>query len=903
MEEENKNINNISFIKETLSSIGDGVIITDINGNIKFSNPASERLTEWNSKELVGKNFNDVFKFTNEHTDKIAKSPINLALEIKNSVGLQKNTILITKSGEKKYLSANTSPVRDENENIDGVVIVFRDISRIMKLEREMEDERNNLKLIFYSTFVGMVLLDPDKKITMINDAALSLFRVGRERVINQKIGKAFCCKGILGDSQECGAGYNCSMCKLNKAIDLALNGKQTLNSECQKIFIFNNREVEMYLSISVTNIMINGLNNVVMSIVDITARKKNEMFLKKLKDFYERIFEHLPTIVCKTDVNGNIMYVNRAWEEFIGKSKEECIGFSFVDFLHEDDKYRVLKLNLGNEENSSGLEFEVRCLHGGREYHWMQVEYKPFYDIEGNFDGYIIASIDINERKRAKEAAENANKAKSEFLANMSHEIRTPLNGIIGMIDLTLLTKLSGEQEENLKTAKICADSLLNVINDVLDFSKIEAGKLIIENITFSIKKLLEDTTKAHRLQAKNKGLNFICECSNEIPDYIIGDPMRLRQVLNNLINNAIKFTENGKVEIKVDLLKVENKNLKLKFSVSDTGIGISSNDRDKLFKSFSQVDGSITRKFGGSGLGLALCKKLVNKMNGEIYVESAVESGSVFYFVIEFEIGDKPIENNNREYKIVKTEEVVSILIAEDDNVNRTVLSRIIKEKGYFVDTARDGLEALELFNKNQYDLILMDIQMPLIDGVEVTKRIRKLEGKGTHIPIVAITAFALRGDRERFISMGMDDYIAKPVKIENLLDTIERNLSKSKNSNMFNEKAIVTENGDIVFTHKRRKLSDKELENTLEQVSKKIKKLTKVIESNDLEQVELIAHDIKETFNEIDAIEMKDIAFKIELAARRENLKEATVYVMKAAYEFEVYKKLLNLELRKG
>ncbi len=387
-------------------------------------------------------------------------------------------------------------------------------------------------------------------------------------------------------------------------------------------------------------------------------------------------------------------------------------------------------------------------------------------------------------ELEKAMLGALNASQAKSEFLANMSHELRTPMNGLLGMLDLALDGGINGEQRDQLETAQRCAYSLLALLNDILDLSKIEAGKMLLEKIPFEARAVVEDCVKSQAAKAAQKRIDLRFEPGPPAPANLLGDPLRVRQIATNLLSNAIKFTDRGSVVVKLEFSSCVDGQVNVFLQVSDTGPGIAPDKLPTIFEKFTQADGSITRKYGGSGLGLAITRRLVEMHGGDIRVDSQLGRGSTFRVTLPCEAA--PVVTSNLSPARPETLDeslhnpvVARLLLVEDNLVNQKVVLAILRKKGYRIDVACDGREALAKLNSAAYDLVLMDVQMPVLDGLEATRLIRR-ETRWDHLPVIAMTAHAMNGDRERCLQAGMNAYISKPVQPAHLVATIERQLA---------------------------------------------------------------------------------------------------------------------------
>jgi len=669
----------------------------------------------------------------------------------------------------------------------------------------------------------------------------------------------------------------------------------------------------------------------------DCTERKQAE----RMQDFLAAIVESSDDSIIGTDLDGTIRSWNQGAEKLFGYTAAEAIGNS-ITMLFPASEGSDASATIRKVQRQERIErYEaVRAAKDGKPFD-VSVILSPIRGAEGRIQGVSAIYRDITASKRAdaelvkaKEAAEAASQAKSTFLATMSHEIRTPMNGILGMTELVLDSDLTADQRESLELVRLSAESLLTVINDILDFSKIEAGKMEFESIPFDLRESLGETMKTLGFRAHQKGLELVCDVRPDVPVGVLGDPGRLRQVLVNLVGNAIKFTEHGEILVSVERETNTADGVALHFSVKDTGVGIPTEKHEKIFESFSQADGSMTRKYGGTGLGLTICGKLVGMMGGRLWVESQEGHGSTFHFTAHLgvqtilsepiaplhpvhlrnlpvlivddnstnrrvlmeiltrwgmkptaveggrpallalqiasdmgrpfrlilldgqmpemdgftfaqqlkshpnlmrttimmltsadQLGDatlcrklgisaylvKPVRQSelldmicrslqestqdpaHDSGQVIRTRPVNGmanqsrVLVAEDNAVNQTLARRLLEKRGYTVTVVPDGQAALDAFLSQPFDIVLMDVQMPTLDGFEATAAIRRHEqSAGTHVPIVAMTAHAIKGDAERCLAAGMDAYVAKPIRAEELYRAIEKMLGQQHRHN---------------------------------------------------------------------------------------------------------------------
>ncbi|MBY0369291.1 PAS domain S-box protein [bacterium] len=511
-----------------------------------------------------------------------------------------------------------------------------------------------------------------------------------------------------------------------------------------------------------------NGITGVAFNI---TSRVAAEQAHTETQDRLKAILKHVPFAFWAIDRSRKFIFREGIGMKAVGMGSQQMVGQS-IDDIYRDHPHVLAAM----DRAFSGEAFEVQTKIGEL---WYNVVFAPTRDSAGTVSGISGITFDITERKLLEEertnsevrekAAVETSRLKSEFLAHMSHEIRTPINGIMGMIGLLSDTKLETQQQDYVHSAKSSADALLTVVNDILDFSKVESGKLEFEDLDFDLPHLLKDVAKTFSVQAKSKGIALALNLEPQTPQYVGGDPGRLRQVLNNLLSNAVKFTLQGQVSIRVSCESKSSQENRIRVEVKDSGIGIPEAALSRMFRAFTQADASTSRRFGGTGLGLSISKHLVEQMGGTIGVESTEAVGTTFWFSLNLRAGKQPVVHRSQKVGNFKelTGRSLRILLAEDNAVNKIIAVKVLEKMGLKVDAVANGQEVLDALRTIPYDLILMDCQMPEMDGYEATRLIRASKTlPQTDIPIVAMTANALQGDRERCLAVGMNGYVSKPV-----------------------------------------------------------------------------------------------------------------------------------------
>ncbi|UOG73513.1 PAS domain S-box protein [Hymenobacter tibetensis] len=638
---------------------------------------------------------------------------------------------------------------------------VHTDISEIKRANLAIEASTRRLSTTIANFQEGILLEDENRRVVLVNEAFCRMLNL--ETTPDQLVGVetvSLLADAKQGATTEPGwlAGRNGRALKQQAIVGELLPRKNGQVFQRDFLPIYSNDTSLGYL----------------WKFQDVTEQKNAEEALKRREEKYRRIIEQMKLGLVETNLAGEVVYVNQVFCDTLGVFSTEVVTQEFLATLLAQETSHVA------QEEEEAYELPVLSQDGSQK--WLQVSRALVYDDDKQLIGTIRITLDIthqkqleNKLRRAKEQAEDSSRAKESFLANMSHEIRTPMNAILGMSQLLSKTPLRPDQDDYLRAIATSGENLLVIINDILDLSKIEAGQLQVEQIGFSASQLLTQIEKTLLYKAEEKGLSFVTEATPELPKVLLGDPYRITQVLLNLAGNAIKFTEKGLVSISCELIGQSADAVEIKFTVADTGIGIAPAYLSSIFQEFTQEDSSVTRKFGGTGLGLSISRSLVNLMGGELHITSEKNKGTVSTFSL-FLLEGEEVDLPRREAADPSLRERLrgkEVLLVEDNKFNRQIAKALLNNVHIRVEEAENGALAVEMLRSHRYDLVLMDVQMPIMNGLEATTVLRQELSLST--PIIALTANAIKGEREKCLAAGMNDYLAKPFQEDELLKLI--------------------------------------------------------------------------------------------------------------------------------
>jgi PAS domain S-box-containing protein len=768
-------VTTVELLKTLLANLRSGILVEDENRKILFTN----------------KMFCDIFGMTAipeqlegldctnsaEQSKEMFINPESFVLRI-NAILSQKkiatNEILETK--DKRFLERDYIPIYINNV-YKGHLWKYIDVTERIKTQLLLEQSEERNRLIMNAALNAIITIDSKDKITFWNNQAEVIFGRKTEEVIGKTLNET-----IIPIQHK--AGY------VNGMKNYLNTGKGWILNKQIELSALNKDGKEFPIEISIIPIEQNGEVFFCSFIQDISQRKKALANIKYQEQKYRNIIANMNLGIIEVDNDEIIQYANQSFSEISGYALNEIIGKnpSEIFVFNENLETMKMKKELRNHGVSDIYQIPVKNKRG--QLRWWAISGAPNYDDNGKLIGSIGIHLDITDQKqleidleKEKEKAEEASKSKEAFLANMSHEIRTPLNAIIGFLRELSKQELTDLQKKYIENSSIASKHLLAIINNILDISKIEAGEMSLEQEDFSLKNSIKNIETVLEPRAKKKGIELIVNYDKKIAKVLKGDALRLEEILFNLVGNSLKFTEKGKIEMNCNLINDQKKYQKLCISISDTGIGMDKDFVETIFKKFSQEDKKVTRKYGGTGLGMAITKELVNLMNGEIKIESEKYKGTTISIFLNIEKG------NYKKNKVTtisfdkKSIEGARILLVEDNDMNKMVAQNSLKYYNCSVTEAQNGAEALEILKTQNYDVILMDIQMPEMDGIEATKIIR--EDYKILTPIIALTANAFKTEIEKCKKAGMDDYITKPFDEVVLLETIAKYFNYKKNS----------------------------------------------------------------------------------------------------------------------
>lgn len=775
----------LSVQQAILSSAEISIISTDLMGEITEFNETAEKWLGYDAAEVVRRKSPDLFHSHEELQKRAVDLRAEFGSSIHNGVDIlhklaelysyyQQEWTYIRKDGSRFPVLLSISPIYDEDDHRIGFLHLAIDISLQAQTETKLSEALATQYLLTEHLQTAILFEDSSGRISFLNGRFIKLFGLkGKpESFSGQRTEWIFdtCADKVSNEA----AWYQ----DINA---LLKHREQSLNKEFRlKNGIIVERD---FLPVKEKGY----ITGHIWQFRDVTQRKEQEELLTQKQSELEAFVGAAPAAIAMFDHEMRYIAASERWLDDYQLKTKEFIGVCHYD-LFPDTSQEWRRIHQRCLNGAIEREEEELLDQANGEKEWVKWEVRPWLNNNYQVGGIIILTEDITVRKKqeeelrvAKRKAEEASEAKAQFLSTMSHEIRTPMNAVIGMTQLLMQEDPKPDQVENLKTLQFAATNLLALINDILDFNKIEAGKISFESIDFSIQDLARGIQQSLLVNANQKGIDLLTEIDDKIPPVLIGDPVRIGQILTNLVGNAIKFTQEGHVKIKATLENNADDRATIHFAVEDTGIGIPKDKQEVIFERFSQAATDTTRKFGGTGLGLAITKRLLELQDSRIQVDSEMGKGSSFHFVLKLPVSENtslpdPAEQNDD--SLIEKMEGIRILLVEDNEVNRIVASKFLTKWKTELDFAINGAEAVKLIQDKEFDIVLMDLQMPIMDGYEATRKVREIEMPYFQdLPIIAMTAEILSGDDERIREAGMNGLISKPFMPHDLMTKILR------------------------------------------------------------------------------------------------------------------------------
>ena len=832
--------------KNFLEALPVGVYIVDENGKPDYSNKkAIEILGQGISPDFEKMSVDEIYIAYKAGTNTqypVEEIPVLRAL--RGEKNIQIDDIEISKNNERLPLRINARPIIDSNGNIKYAIAVLEDITEIKKNERELIRANTELETIFRNASTGIILLDVTGKIVQWNPEAERIFGWMSQEVIGKPLQDVILPETFIKEQQE--------------SIRLFFETKgKTTSTGTKEIPAKRKDSTVIDIGMNISPTLINEENCYIIFVMDITENKKNVQALKT--NTMQLMEAQRVGNIGSWEWDPVNKKMNRSDEMYriFGVPKEKGDEITYAQLVHPDDREYVDKIVEKTFIDHTPFNFFFRIIRPDGEERVLNSKGKVFLNSKGEVIRLVGTSQDVTEIKRveqelmkAKQIAEQSLVLKETFLANMSHEIRTPMNAIMGFTDILIKKNLPPQEKEYVQIIKNSGENLLRIINDILDISKIEADMIVFEEHPVSIKEIFKSLQIMMLQKATEKGLELVYKADVYVPDVLLGDPTRITQILINLTGNSIKFTKAGKIEVGVRVIKEETDRSVLQFVVSDTGIGIAEDKLNSIFERFKQAEDHTTRNYGGTGLGLSIAKQLVELQGGQMSITSKLEHGTHITFTL-------PLKKTKEVYQIKPEDEEqkfdpnelkkLKILLAEDNPINVKLVLSLFSDYEIQADVAENGKEAVELVKNNYYDLILMDMEMPEMNGYEATRVIR--EDLKMRLPIIAMTAHAMAGEREKCFKLGMYDYISKPINANLLFEKIYNATEFVKNWNNSAKKVINLDYLTDIMNGKK-DLIRETIEIFIKQANEDLPIINDAVSKEDYLTVKRFAHRMKST-----------------------------------------------------